>query len=355
MTRLKTKAPMFIMVWRCTHACNLNCLYCSFRGGDLPTNPAADELDTKGALHVVDEIYNFGATWFGLSGGEPLMRKEIFEPIKHARDLGMKVSMISNGFFVKGKTYDKLVKEEVMTSISVDGSEEAQDKLRGKGYYKTALSAMHKLSKGGILDCLVTTVTTINLKEIDHLVDLAEEYSAKRVVIHNYVPVGSGKYNVELAPSPEQYEWLWNHIFDLYQANKGKVDIKVYSPFYARVVKQRGLFNFWDWYTNDFLGRCTIDGHYVSISPNGDVKPCGFNEHLKLGNLKEKSLKEIWDELQADEFYLKFRDRSNLKGKCGICEYREICGGCRTRAEYYTGDLFQSDPACAYVPKALRD
>ncbi|MFX0200132.1 MAG: radical SAM protein, partial [Candidatus Hodarchaeota archaeon] len=101
---MKNRAPMFIMVWRCTSACNLNCLYCSFRGGDLPTLPAPDELDVKGALRVVDEIYDFGATWFGLSGGEPLMRKDIFEPIKHARDLGMKVSLITNGFFVNGKT-----------------------------------------------------------------------------------------------------------------------------------------------------------------------------------------------------------------------------------------------------------
>jgi radical SAM protein with 4Fe4S-binding SPASM domain len=97
-----------------------------------------------------------------------------------------------------------------------------------------------------------------------------------------------------------------------------------------------------------------MDGHYMSIMPNGDVKPCGFNEHLKLGNLKGRSLQQFWDELQTSEFYLKLRDKSNLKGKCGICEYREICGGCRTRAEYYTGDLFQSDPACAYIPKALR-
>jgi len=98
-----------------------------------------------------------------------------------------------------------------------------------------------------------------------------------------------------------------------------------------------------------------MDGHYISIAPNGDIKPCGFNEHLKLGNIKEKGIKEFWEDLQTGELYLKLRDKSNLKGKCGICEYREICGGCRTRAEFFTGDLFQSDPACAYIPKALRD
>jgi len=149
------KGPMFIMVWRCTHGCNLNCMYCSFRGGDLPKSPAQDELDVKGALHVVDEIYDFGATWFGLSGGEPLTRKDIFEPIQHARKLGMNVSVISNGYFVEGELFNRLVKEEVMTSISLDGREKIQDKLRGKGFYKTALGAVNKLSKVGLLDCLV--------------------------------------------------------------------------------------------------------------------------------------------------------------------------------------------------------
>jgi radical SAM protein with 4Fe4S-binding SPASM domain len=267
----------------------------------------------------------------------------------------MNVSVITNGYFVKGETFNRLVKEEVMTSISMDGREQIQDKLRGKGFYKTALDAAKKLSSVGLLDCLVTTVTKLNLTEMDHLVHLADDHEAKRLVIHNYVPVGNGKYNIELAPSAEEYEKLWNHVYDLYQEFKGKVDIKVYSPFYARIVKERGMHNFWNWYTNDFLGRCTMDGHYVSISPNGDVKPCGFNEKLKLANLRDKSLREIWDDLQHNEFYLKIRDKSNLKGKCGVCEYREICGGCRTRAEYYTGDLFESDPACAYIPKVLRE
>ncbi|PVX27375.1 MAG: hypothetical protein CW716_02630 [Candidatus Bathyarchaeum sp.] len=351
----KKNGPMFIMVWRCTHGCNLNCMYCSFRGGDLPKVPAPDELDVKGALHVVDEIHDFGATWFGLSGGEPLTRDDIFEPIQYARKLGMNVSVITNGYFVNGETFNRLVKEEVLTSISMDGREQIQDKLRGKGFYKTALAAAKKLSSVGLLDCLVTTVNKLNLDEMDHLVELADDHEAKRLVIHNYVPVGNGKYNIELAPTAEEYEKLWNHVYDLYQEYKGKVDIKVYSAFYARVVKERGMHNFWNWYANDFLGRCTMDGHYVSISPNGDVKPCGFNETLKLGNLRDKSLREIWDNLQHDEFYMKVRDKSNLKGKCGVCEYREICGGCRTRAEYYTGDLFESDPACAYIPKVLRE
>ena len=341
-----------ILVWRCTRACNFECSYCSFAS---TKEPAPDELDTKGGLKVVDEISNAGAEWFGLSGGEPLTRKDIFEIISHARDLGLKISLITNGSLVNGKTYDNLVKNEVRTSISLDASETANDLLRGRGKYRIALSAMQKLSKAGILDCLVTTVTNVNYKEVDHVVELGEEYGAKWVVVHNMVPVGNAKEHLQLAPSPEQYEWFWKHLYGLAQKHKDKIDIKVYCPFYARVVREAGMWNFSNWYTNESLGKCTMGGEYISIVENGDVKPCGFNEHLTLGNIKEKSLMECWDELQQSEFYTHFRDRNNLKGKCGVCEYREICGGCRTRAEVYTGDLFESDPACAYVPKCLRE
>jgi radical SAM protein with 4Fe4S-binding SPASM domain len=113
--------------------------------------------------------------------------------------------------------------------------------------------------------------------------------------------------------------------------------------------------NFDYWFNNVFLGQCFIGGRYMGLLENGDIRPCGFNEGYRMGNIRDKSMKEIWTEMQTSELTSKLRDRRNLKGKCGVCEYREICGGCRTRAEIYTGDLFQSDPACGYVPKLLRE
>ena len=91
----------------------------------------------------------------------------------------------------------------------------------------------------------------------------------------------------------------------------------------------------------------------MSVTENGDYRACGFHEGHRIGNVKNKSLTAAWNELQRDNLHLKLRNKNNIKGKCGVCEYREICGGCRTRAEYYTGDLFESDPACAYIPKSM--
>jgi radical SAM protein with 4Fe4S-binding SPASM domain len=355
---LKPTGPLFILPWRCTQACTSSCLHCGFASNP----PASDALGTKEVMHIVDEIYSFGATYLGLSGGEPLLRKDLPEIIGYAKKTGLNVSLITNGYFVDGKIFDNLVRHRVRVSISVDGTEDINDAIRGKGAYAKAVSAMEKTSKVGLLDCLVATLANVDAtrnnvtsEDMEHVIQLAEEYGARWVVIHGFIPFNRTKEHLAKAPSPQQYEKIWNDIYDLSLKYKGKPEVNVYCPFYARVAKQRGIPNFDDWFNNFFLGKCAIAGKYISVIENGDVIPCSFNERIRLGNVQDKPLKQIWDELQTSEFALKLRDRRNLKGKCGVCEYREICGGCRTRAEMYTGDLLESDPACAYIPKSLRE
>jgi len=327
-------------------------LYCSY----TPEYAKDNEVDTKTACKIVDEVYDFGSPWFGISGGEPLIRQDIFDVIEYAKKIGFEVSLITSGFAFDEKRLNSLVRNEVHTAVSVDGAEEANDRIRGRGSYKKAIYAMKKLSENGILDCLVSTMTKYNIKDSAHFVGLAEEYGARMAVFHNLVPVGRAGSNMpDLAPSPEEYEAAFNEIYDLQRKCAGKLQVNVYAPFYARIVRQKNPTDFWDWFTKGFLGKCTIGGNYISVTENGDYRSCGFHEGYRLGNVRDKSLKGTWDELQLSEFHLKLRDRSNLKGRCGVCEYREICGGCRTRAEYYTGDLFETDPACGYVPKMLRE
>jgi radical SAM protein with 4Fe4S-binding SPASM domain len=305
-------------------------------------------------MRIVEELYEMGAKWFGLSGGEPLVRKDIFEIIAHAKSLGMNVSLITNGYYVKGDILDKLARYEVMTAVSLDGVEETNDLTRGKGSYQTALRAMKNLSDNDIFDCIVTTLNRRNVYEVDHIAEVGHKFNATRVVYHNYIPVGRAQEHLDLAPTPQQYEMVMNRIYDLMMDYKDKMSINVYCPFFARIAKQRGMPDFDYWFNNVFLGQCFIGGRYMGLLENGDIRPCGFNEGYRMGNIRDKSMTDLWHEMQEKEFTKKLKDRSNLKGKCGVCEYREICGGCRTRAEIYTGDLFASDPACAYVPKLLR-
>ena len=353
---LRSTAPLFILPWRCTQACTSNCIHCGFA-----SNPKApDALGTKETIQIVDKIHDFGATYFGISGGEPLLRKDLSEIIGYAKKTGMKVSLITSGYFLDEKIFNNLVRHGVRVSISIDGPEEINDSIRGKGAYKKALAAIEKTSKAGLLDCLVATLSNVdsthnNIKseDMEHVIKLAEKYGARWVVIHGFVPFNRSKEHLARAPSPQQYEKIWNDIYDLMLKYKGKPEINVYCPFFARIAKQRGLPNFDEWFNNFFLGKCSIAGKYMSVIENGDVIPCSFNDRIILGNTKDKSLHQIWEKLQTSELSLILRDRNNLKGKCGVCEYREICGGCRTRAEIYTGDILASDPACSYVPKVL--
>lgn len=354
---MRSKGPLFIVPWRCTFACDSNCAHCASAGKP----PFPDEVDTAGAMRIVDQIYDFGATYLGINGGEPFLRKDFFQIVNYAKKIGLNVSMITDGHLLDDAAFENLVKIEANVSISIDGAEKANDAIRGKGSYAKAVDAIKKFSREKMLNCLVYTfanlndgTTNVDTEDFTHVIDLAQQYGAKWTVFHGFIPYSSSEASLKANPSPQQYEWAWNKLYDLRVEYKGKPDINVYDPFFARIAKQREMPNFNDWYENFFLGRCWF-GKFMSIAENGDAIPCSFNDVHRFGNVKDKSLKDLWNDLQTSEFFAKVRDKNNIKGKCGVCEYKEICGGCRTSAYFFTGDVLESDPRCGYIPKALRE
>lgn len=351
-----SKGPLFIVPWRCTFTCDRNCTHCTSAG----KKAFPDEMDTENAKRLVDQVYDFGAAFFGITGGEPLLRKDLFEIVSYAKKVGLKVSIITDGHLADVTVIDSIIRNEMRVSISIDGTETVNDKIRGKDAYQKAVSLTKSLSATGLLDCLVYTFANVdnnltNVTELDfrHVNDLAAEYGARWVVYHGLVPYSSDKTCLKVDPTPAQYEWAMNKLWDLSLEYKDKPYVNVYVPFYARIAKQRGLANFEDWYNNFFLGKCWF-GQFMSIAENGDAIPCSYNDVYRFGNVKDKSLKDIWNSLQSSEFFSKARNKANIKGKCGVCEYKDVCGGCRTAALFYTGDLLESDPRCAYIPKAMR-
>jgi len=320
-----------------------------------------DEVDTESAKRIVDQAYEFGASFFGITGGEALLRKDLFEIIEYARKVGLKASIITDGRLLDDKAFEKIVKNEVKVSVSVDGAQATNDLVRGKSSYKSSVSAIDRLSKEKLLNCLVYTlanvnkqVTNVNEQDFTDVLDLAQKYGARWVIYHGMIPYSKDKINLKAAPSAQQYEWAWNKLYDLQIKYKGKPEINVYYPSYARVAKQRGMPDWDNWFNHFFLGRCFF-GKFMSIAENGDAIPCSYNDVYRFGNIKTQTLQEIWESMQNSEFFAKVRDKNNLKGKCGVCEFRDICGGCRTSALFYTGDILGSDPQCAYIPKVLRE
>ncbi|HII86170.1 TPA: radical SAM protein [Candidatus Bathyarchaeota archaeon] len=354
---MQRKGPLHILPWRCTFTCNYNCVHCASAG-----KPAAhDEVNTEVAKRIVDQAYAFGASFFGITGGEALLRKDLFDVIAYARKTGLNASIITDGRLLDDKAFEHIVKNEVKVSVSIDGAEATNDLVRGKGAYTAAVKSIERLSREKLLNCLVYTlanvnasVTNVNEKDFVDVLDLAEAHGARWVIYHGMIPYSKDETSVKACPSSQQNEWAWNKLFDLQSLYKGKPAINVYYPAYARVAKQRGIADWDNWFNNFFLGRCFF-GKFMSIAENGDAIPCSYNDFYRFGNVKSQSLQSIWDRLQENDFFTRIKDRSNLKGKCGLCEYKDICGGCRTSALFLTGDIMGSDPQCAYIPKVLRD
>ena len=353
---MKSKGPLFIVPWRCTYACDSNCIHCLSAGKTAVT----DEVDTIGAKKIVDEVADFGATFFGIAGGQPFLRKDLLEIIAYARKRGLCASIITDGRLMDNKIFNDIIENKVRISVSIDGAEKINDIIRGKGAYAAALTAIKKFSEAKLLDCLVYTfanapdfLTNVDEADMRHVLDLACKFGARWVVFHGFIPYSNDKKTLAADPTPAQYEWVCNKLYDLTLEYNGKPEVNVYIPFYARVAKQRGMKDFDNWYENFFLGRCWF-GKFFTVAENGECIPCSYNDFYHIGNVKDKPLKQIWDDMQNSEFYAKARDKSNIKGKCGVCEFRELCGGCRTAALFYTGDILGSDPRCGYVPKALR-
>jgi len=346
--------PLFIVPFRCTFGCDSSCIHCTSGGKQAVT----DEVDTEGAKHIIDQISAFGATFFGLTGGEPFLRSDLSEIIAYAKHKGLNVSLITDAHKMDDNAFKMLIDHKVRISISIDGAEKTNDAIRSKGAYKTAVFAIEKFSKAGLLDCLVYTfaktengtITNVNKDDITHVIELARKNNARWTVFHGFIPFS--KESIKADPTPQQYEWACNTLYDLMLQYNGKPEINVYIPFMARIAKQRGMPNFDDWYNNFFLGRCWF-GKFLSIAENGDAIPCSYNDVYRAGNIKNKPLQQIWQDMENNEFFAKARDKNNLKGKCAICEYKQICGGCRTTALYYTNDIHGPDPRCPYTPPSL--
>ena len=349
------QGPLFIVPFRCTFECDSKCVHCTSGG-----KPAAiDEVDTAGAKYIIDQVSEFGATFFGLTGGEPFLRKDLVEIINYAKHKGLNVSIITDAHKMSDSAFKALVDNQVRISISIDGAEKTNDEIRSKGAYKAAVLAIEKFSKADLLDCLVYTfaktetgTTNVNRDDIVHVIELARKNNARWTVFHGFVPFS--KESLKADPTPQQYEWACNTLYDLMQEYKDKPAINVYIPFMARVAKQREMPNFDEWYNNFFLGHCWF-GKFMSIAENGDAIPCSYNDIYRAGNIKNKPLKQIWQDMENSKFFTKARDKNNLKGKCGICEYKRLCGGCRTTALFYTDNIHGSDPRCPYIPTALRN
>jgi radical SAM protein with 4Fe4S-binding SPASM domain len=318
---------MLIVAWETTSACNLSCSYC--RASALPM-PEKDELSTDEALGFIDEIAPLHPMLI-LSGGEPLLRPDIFLLARHAADRGMRVSLATNGTLLTPEIAEKISSSGISrVSISLDGaSSKMHDAARGEGCFERTLRGIESLQ--GRIDFQINfTVTNRNEGEIMAIFDLAERLRAKALHFFFMVPTGRGRD--EDLVSPKRHEELL-HIIDE-ERSKRSIEVQVTcAPQFARIARAGS--------GRRPGGGCLAGTSFVFVSRRGEVYPCGYLP-LRAGSIREKKFIEIWEKSPV---FMALRER-NLKGSCGGCSFRRACGGCRARAYALTGDYLESDPLC---------
>jgi radical SAM protein with 4Fe4S-binding SPASM domain len=346
-----------VMSWNVTRECNMKCEHCYINATEKKID---NELTTQEAKELMDQIYQVSRPLLILSGGEPLLRPDIFELIQYGSTKGLKMGLGSNGSLIDDDVARKLKEAGIATvSISLDSNiPEQHDEFRGvAGSWEKAVQACKALRKNNVLVQVNTTLTQQNYNQIDDIMSLAEGIGVENFHLFFLVPTGRGTKLTDI--SPQMYEDMITRTFA--KAAKHKLNVRPScAPQFMRIAKGMGLD------MRQWIRGCIAGLYYCRIYPNGDVTPCPYLP-IKLGNIREKSFKEIWF---SSEVFKALRDSNCLKGKCGICEYRTLCGGCRARAYGlssdfidYCGDLHEpaevksdylaEDPWCVYQPNKL--
>ena len=339
-----------LVAWETTRNCNLNCVHCR---AAATCGPYSGELDTQTALKLLDQIAEVAKPIIILTGGEPLLRQDIFEIAKYGNAKGMRMVMAPNGTLVTRENAAKMADAGIQRiSVSLDGSTaQTHDAFRGvQGAFDGALQGIANAKTAGIEFQINTTITKTNLDQIPKILELAETLGAVAHHIFLLVPTGRGKYIVDQEIDAREYEKTLNWFYD--QRGKTCLQLKATcAPHYYRILRQRaredGQTVSFESHGLDAVTRgCLAGTGFCFISHRGIVQPCGFLD-LNCGDVTREPFGHIW---RSSEHFRKLRDLGQLKEKCGYCEFRRVCGGCRARAYEATGDYMAEEPLCQYEP-----
>jgi heme b synthase len=349
---IKKFEPKWI-AWEITRRCNLHCIHCrSSSGLEVSEHP---DFTTEEAFRIIDDISNYAKPVIVLSGGEPLLRKDVFEIARYGTDKGLRMCLATNGTLVTDTVCENIKRSGIrIVSLSLDGaSEEVHDDFRKQeGAFAGTINAARLFKKYDIEFLINSSFTKRNQEEIPKVYKLAKELGATAWYMFMIVPTGRGEEIMNELITKEDYEEIldWH-----YQMEKDERDMLVRptcAPHYYRIVLQKSRkegekFERRSLKFSTGGAKGCIAGQVIAlIDVNGNVLPCSYFPQFA-GNVKEKSFQEIWEK---SELFEKLRDFKGYKNKCGSCEYINVCGGCRARAYSIYGDYLEEEPFCTYQP-----
>jgi len=357
--------PVLLIAFEVTRSCTLACKHCR---GDSKNEQYPDELSLAEIKSILDNVASFSKPIIIVTGGEPLTRPDVFDITSYSHSLGLRTVLATCGPMLTPDVVRQLQDSGVLRiSISLDGASAAShDSFRGVlGAFDAALRGIEAARAGGLDFQVNSTLTTLNIGELEALHDLAVPLGAAAFHPFLLVPMGRGKGLADFALSPEAYEAALENIGRI--AAESPLEIKpTCSPHYSRVVRQKKLIPETHRPTGEHAPShgsahpqrstmtkgCLGGQGFAFISHTGRVQLCGFLE-LEAGDLRSSSydFKAIWE---TSSLFRDVREKEKYRGTCGICEFWRVCGGCRARAYYGTGDYLEEEPNCIYVPTGDR-
>jgi len=340
-----------VVMWNITRRCNLACEHCYIDA----TAASAEELRLEEGIRLIDELARLKIPMLILTGGEPLLSRNFYAYAFHAKEVGLRAVVSTNGTLITPEAA-RLLKEAGIryVGVSLDSCRpEVHDKFRGvEGAYQRAIDGLKNARDAGLKTGLRVTLTKDNWHEIPALLDLTLEMEIPRFCLYHLVPVGRAADISDRDVSPEERRSVIKFLAEAAVELKDEeieilsTDSPMDGAYLLEMLKddpekrervRKLLLN---------AGGCTAGIKVSNINHRGDVLPCHFMPEVVVGNVRERSFQDIWIDHPVPEL-LALRDiRSHLKGACGECEYLELCGGCRQKARYYCGDVCGEDPTC---------
>lgn len=343
--------PLRLIAWEITRSCNLACKHCR---AEAHPEPYPGELSTEEAKALIDTFPETGNPIIIFTGGEPLLRHDVFELVEYAKGKDLRCVMAPNGTLLTAENSVRLKQVGIeRCSISIDApTAEHHDEFRGeKGAFDKAMQGIQYLKDAGIEFQLNTTVTRNNLHMFKDIFHLARDLGAAAWHIFLLVPTGRASELGAEVISAEEYEEVLNWFYDFQKTTDMQLKATC-APHYHRILRQRakeeGIPVNFENFGLDAVSRGCLGGvGFCFISHTGQVQPCGYLE-LDCGNVRETPFPKIWSSSQQ---FLNLRNPEVYEGKCGYCEYEKVCGGCRARAATMEGGYLKQEPLCSYTPK----
>lgn len=336
----------YLIAVNLTRRCNLACAHCYLDAGGKDRE-TSEELDTQELTALFDVVSRRAdGTLVVLTGGEPLLRKDLPELVAAGNERGLRMVLGTNGLLLDARTVTDLSDCGLQgVGISLDNLRPEEHELfRGvPGAWGKTVSAIRACRESGLHVQLHTTITSKNMGQLGSFVQFSLREGVSILNFFFLVCTGRGQWLTDITPS--QYEAVLQEIACLQQNTRGLMIQARCAPHFKRILYQQDPRSPFTRATGYDGGGCPAATHYCRIDPVGNVTPCPYMEN-SAGNIRDSSFWEIWDH---SPLFKQFRTLE-LKGRCGSCEYRSLCGGCRARAQEHHGNLMAEDPTCTWQP-----